>query len=167
MSWVCLSPLQLFDTSNDDTETKFIKIIKIYRKLVRHLKVQLRFWSFEVCAKTFNTRKRFRDIWSNWSSFFGENLSTRMYNYITIYLSTEMTCCNNLWRIKKYSKFIAYPGTSILYGKYVNAQYIFLHIFKGNVQFIFLCNPQKPSVNVFLMKILKSSVIKNSNCVFS
>ena len=29
---------------------------------------------------------------------------------------------------------------------------------KGNAQFIFLCNPQKSSVNVFLMKILKSTV---------
>ena len=32
--------------------------------------------------------------------------------------------------------------------------------FKGKVQFIFLCNPPKSSVNVFLMKILKSTVTK-------
>ena len=31
-------------------------------------------------------------------------------------------------------------------------------IFKGNVQFIFLCNPQKSLVNVCLMNILKSTV---------
>ena len=31
---------------------------------------------------------------------------------------------------------------------------------KGNAQFIFLCNPQKASVNVCFMKILKSTVIK-------
>ena len=37
--------------------------------------------------------------------------------------------------------------------------------FKGNVQFMFLCNPQKSSVNVCFMKILKSTVTK-SNCVF-
>ena len=36
----------------------------------------------------------------------------------------------------------------------------FFIIFKGNVQFIFLCNPQKSSVNVCLMKILKSTVVK-------
>ena len=30
----------------------------------------------------------------------------------------------------------------------------------GNAQFIFLCNPQKSSVNVCLMKILKSTVTK-------
>ena len=37
---------------------------------------------------------------------------------------------------------------------------------KGNAQFIFLCNPQKSSANVCLMKILKSTVTKKSNCVF-
>ena len=38
--------------------------------------------------------------------------------------------------------------------------------FKGNTEFIFLCNPQKSSVNVCLMKILKSTVTKKNNCVF-
>ena len=38
--------------------------------------------------------------------------------------------------------------------------------FKGNGQFIFLCNPQKSLVNVCLMKNLKSTVTKKSNCVF-
>ena len=32
--------------------------------------------------------------------------------------------------------------------------------FKGNAQFIFLCNPQKSSVNVFLIKILIRTVTK-------
>ena len=32
--------------------------------------------------------------------------------------------------------------------------------FKGNGQFIFLCNPQKSLVNVCLMKISKSTVTK-------
>ena len=31
---------------------------------------------------------------------------------------------------------------------------------KGNAQILFLCNPQKSPVNVFLMKILKSTVTK-------
>ena len=31
---------------------------------------------------------------------------------------------------------------------------------KGNAQFIFLCNPQKSSVNACLMKILESTVTK-------
>ena len=31
---------------------------------------------------------------------------------------------------------------------------------KGNVQFMFLCNPQKSLVNVCLMKILKRTVPK-------
>ena len=31
---------------------------------------------------------------------------------------------------------------------------------KGNAQFLFLCNPQKSSVNVCLMEILKSTVTK-------
>ena len=37
---------------------------------------------------------------------------------------------------------------------------------KGNAQFIFLCHPQKLSVNVCLMKILKTTVTKESNCLF-
>ena len=39
-----------------------------------------------------------------------------------------------------------------------SSTYYFL--IKGSVQFIFLCNPQKSSVNVCLMKILKSTVTK-------
>ena len=35
-----------------------------------------------------------------------------------------------------------------------------LRSFKGNAQFIFLCNPKKSSVNACLMKILKSTVTK-------
>ena len=31
---------------------------------------------------------------------------------------------------------------------------------KGNAQFVFLCNPQKPLVNICLMKILKSTITK-------
>ena len=41
----------------------------------------------------------------------------------------------------------------------------FYKCFKGNVQFIFLCNPQKSSVNVCFMKILKSTIKKISNYV--
>ena len=33
-------------------------------------------------------------------------------------------------------------------------------LFKGNAEFIFLCNLQKSSVNVCLMEILKSTVTK-------
>ena len=39
----------------------------------------------------------------------------------------------------------------------------FLH---GNAQFTFLCNPQKSSVNVCLVKILKSAITKKRNCMF-
>ena len=35
-----------------------------------------------------------------------------------------------------------------------------MNVFKGNAQFIFLCNPQKLSINVCLMKLLKSTVPK-------
>ena len=35
-----------------------------------------------------------------------------------------------------------------------------LKALEGNAQFIFLCNSQNPSVNVCLMKILKSTVPK-------
>ena len=35
-----------------------------------------------------------------------------------------------------------------------------LKIFKGNAQFVFLCNPQKSSVNAYLMKILKATATK-------
>ena len=35
-----------------------------------------------------------------------------------------------------------------------------LKAFEENVQFIFLCSPQKSSVNVCIMKILKSTVTK-------
>ena len=37
---------------------------------------------------------------------------------------------------------------------------------KGNAQFIFLCNPQKSSVNVCLMNLIKKHCHKKSNCVF-
>ena len=37
---------------------------------------------------------------------------------------------------------------------------------KGNEQFIFLCNPQKLSVNVCLMKILKSTATKKVTVCF-
>ena len=38
--------------------------------------------------------------------------------------------------------------------------------FKGNAQFIFLCNTQKPSVDFFLMKNIKKHCHKKRNCVF-
>ena len=38
----------------------------------------------------------------------------------------------------------------------------YCEIFKGNVQFIFLCNSKKLSVNVCLMKKLKSAVTKKN-----
>ena len=37
---------------------------------------------------------------------------------------------------------------------------------KGNAQFLFLCSPQKSSVNVCLMKIIKKHYHKKSNRVF-
>ena len=40
-------------------------------------------------------------------------------------------------------------------------------VLKGNAQFIFLCNLPKLLVNVCLMKILKGTITKISNCVFS
>ena len=42
----------------------------------------------------------------------------------------------------------------------------FLGYIKGNAQILLLCNPQKSSINIYL-KILKSTVTKKSNCVFS
>ena len=39
-------------------------------------------------------------------------------------------------------------------------------IFKGNGQFIFLCNPQKSLVNVCLIKLLKKHYHQKSNYVF-
>ena len=42
-----------------------------------------------------------------------------------------------------------------------NKENLTYYFVKGNAQFIiFLCNPQKSSVNVCLMKILKSTVTK-------
>ena len=38
--------------------------------------------------------------------------------------------------------------------------------FKGNVQFLLLCNPQKSLVSVYLMKLLKSTVTTERKCVF-
>ena len=38
--------------------------------------------------------------------------------------------------------------------------------FKGNRQFIFLCDPQKSSINVSLMKILKSTITKKVTACF-
>ena len=40
------------------------------------------------------------------------------------------------------------------------SRYLALIVFKGNSQFIYLCNPQKLILNVWLMKILKSTVTK-------
>ena len=42
----------------------------------------------------------------------------------------------------------------------------FLSYFKGHAQFIFSCNPQKSSVNVGLVKKLKSTDTKKGNCEF-
>ena len=38
--------------------------------------------------------------------------------------------------------------------------------FKGNAQFLLLCNPQKSLVSVYLMKLLKSTVTTERMCVF-
>ena len=43
---------------------------------------------------------------------------------------------------------------------------ISLYIFKGNAQFIFLCNPQKSFVIFFLKKNNKKYCHKKSSCVF-
>ena len=54
---------------------------------------------------------------------------------------------------KKVEKFFHWVSGSFA------KSFLFL-IFKGNAQFIFLCNPRKSSFNVFLMNILKSTVTK-------
>ena len=43
---------------------------------------------------------------------------------------------------------------------------VYLLWLKRNAQFIFLCNLRKSSINVYFMKILKSTVTKKCNCVF-
>ena len=42
---------------------------------------------------------------------------------------------------------------------------VYLNV-KGNAEFIFLCNPQKSSVNVCLIKKIKKYCHKKSNCEF-
>ena len=36
---------------------------------------------------------------------------------------------------------------------------------KGNAQFLFLCNPEKSSVNIYFIKIIKKDCHKKINCV--
>ena len=53
---------------------------------------------------------------------------------------------------RKYETFrISFSRSSFLYNLIINL------IVKGNVQFIFLCNPQKSSVNAFLMRNIKGT----------
>ena len=42
----------------------------------------------------------------------------------------------------------------------INEHFLRQTVFKGNAQFVILCNPQKSLVNVCLMKLLKSTVTK-------
>ena len=48
----------------------------------------------------------------------------------------------------------------------INFVILLLLFLKGNAQFIFLCKPQKSSVKVCLLKILKQHCHKKSICVF-
>ena len=56
--------------------------------------------------------------------------------------------------------YITFSSAYIFYGIEKTVSAITNLPVKGNAQFIFLCNPPKPSVNVFLMKILKSIFTK-------
>ena len=56
---------------------------------------------------------------------------------------------------RKYDTFrISFSRSSFLYNLTINL------IIKGNVQLIFLCNPQKSSVNAFLMRNIKGTLMQ-------
>ena len=56
---------------------------------------------------------------------------------------------------RKYDTFrISFSRSSFLYNLIINL------IFKGTVQFIFLSNPQKSSVNAFLMRNVKGALMQ-------
>ena len=64
---------------------------------------------------------------------------------------------------RNYETFrISFSSSSFLYNLTINL------IVKGNVQFIFLCNPQKSSVNAFLMRNIKGTLmqIRKSTNIF-
>ena len=78
----------------------------------------------------------------------------RISNYKNIFAKGYVPNWSEVFVIKKFKKTV--PWTFVISD------------LKGNVQFIFLCNRQKSSVNVRLMKILKSTATNPANiCRFS
>ena len=78
----------------------------------------------------------------------------RISNYKNIFAKGYVPNWSEVFVIKKLKKTV--PWTFVISD------------LKGNVQFIFLCNRQKSSVNVRLMKILKSTATNPANiCRFS
>ena len=78
----------------------------------------------------------------------------RISNYKNIFAKGYVPNWSEVFVIKKVKKTV--PWTFVISD------------LKGNVQFIFLCNRQKSSVNVRLMKILKSTATNPANiCRFS
>ena len=74
--------------------------------------------------------------------------------YMKVYpLESSTTNRRKLYaEARKYDTFrISFSRSSFLYNLTINL------IVKGNVQFIFLCNPQKSSVNAFLMRNIKGT----------
>ena len=90
-----------------------------------------------------------------------------------------MTCLFTQVKLKLWS-YVEKKGFTNKYGSKINYTHIETKssvtlleveidhnfIFKGNAQFIFLCNPQKSSVNVWIMKISKSTVRKKKLFLF-
>ena len=78
----------------------------------------------------------------------------RISNYKNIFAKGYVPNWSEVFVIKKFKKTV--PWTFVISD------------LKGNVQFIFLCYRQKSSVNVRLMKILKSTATNPANiCRFS
>ena len=71
-------------------------------------------------------------------------------------LETSTTNRRKLYgEARKYDTFrISFSRSSFLYNLIINL------IFKGTVQFIFLSNPQKSSVNAFLMRNVKGALMQ-------
>ena len=77
--------------------------------------------------------------------------------YMKVYpLESSTTNRRKLYHeARKYETFrISFSRSSFLYNLIINL------IVKGNVQFIFLCNAQKSSLNAFLMRNIKGTLMQ-------
>ena len=145
----------------------------------RNLREFSKFWHFFLCFllfKVYNSRQRTRCDHLTWVKlqifhFIGTTwlflkliwqchdcLTHKMSNkYMKVYpLQSSTANRTKLYHeARKYETFrISFSCSSFLYNLIMNL------IVKGNVQFTFLCNPQKSLLNVFVMRTNKDTLMQ-------